>query len=873
MEMFNINPIDLVPDELKRQLRDSLVDYVSSIAKKLVGESASNKIRLLRSDGAFLAKFDAALKIALNRFKNEYIQQDEDLVRSILAAPDVFYNEKVQKSLLEMIKRPDRYLSEEREKTWQSFMTVLPNRVNRERVDKAVSFLLRCMSEELWLLPELQPIYSLQFQRTTADILLQQLEIQKAQFYEIRDWNTSIREAFVQLVDSIVEQRLLPSSDEKILHSLPNIFQNLPQPDYSNFIGRKEDLENIRQLLRPYPHSQVHMISIDGIGGIGKSALALETAQWYINNYDQINRSERFEAIIWVSAKQNILTGQGIKPRYQVSRNIEDVYTTIAITLQREDITRAKDSEKTQTVRSALTKQRTLLIMDNLEAVDDEALITFLIELPAPTKAIITTRHRIDVAYPIRLSGMHWEDIEILIRQECSRRNVTLSNTEAHQLFKRTGGVPLAIVWSIAQIGLGFSFSIVFERLGKPTSDISRYCFEQVCSYVKQRDTYRALISLAVLPSGTSREILGDIAAFGENILARDEAIVELENLSLISKQSGRLVIAPLVKQYVRETCEDKLQDEYILNAVIAFSQFVKETVGDERHRAAIKASYDALDQERENIFGIIDWCYQNEFWDNVLELVLGLGYFPHARGYWRDAVRYWKLGASAAQVLDDEINQARCITYLGFMSYFQGDYETASSYAHRANISFNNQSPSDYQLASIERLNAYLAVAKGDFEDAQKLLQDSLTRMRRANNPHGISRILDELGKLSIDMNVYNIAESYLNEAMTIAEANEEWTEIARIFRHFGDLARLTQHIEQARAHYRESVKFAEKVGWYDEIGQVKYELSLLEYQNGNIQSALQFAEEALNIFDNIGQQIKVGELRKTIAAWKEAQ
>jgi uncharacterized protein HemY len=63
---------------------------------------------------------------------------------------------------------------------------------------------------------------------------------------------------------------------------------------------------------------------------------------------------------------------------------------------------------------------------------------------------------------------------------------------------------------------------------------------------------------------------------------------------------------------------------------------------------------------------------------------------------------------------------------------------------------------------------------------------------MRRANNPHGISRILDELGKLAIDMNVYNIAECYLNEAMTIAGANEEWAEIARIFRHFGDLARL---------------------------------------------------------------------------------
>src|SRR5207245_727653 len=117
-------------------------------------------------------------------------------------------------------------------------------------------------------------------------------------------------DVFVQLADSIVEQRLLPGSQKKILLSTTSISQNLPQPDYSNFIGRKESLENIRQLLRPYPYSQVHMISIDGIGGIGKSALALEAVLWYINNYQQIQHNERFDAIIWINAKQNILTSQ-----------------------------------------------------------------------------------------------------------------------------------------------------------------------------------------------------------------------------------------------------------------------------------------------------------------------------------------------------------------------------------------------------------------------------------------------------------------------------------------------------------------------------------------------------------------------------------
>jgi tetratricopeptide (TPR) repeat protein len=865
--MFNLNPLDLVPEDLKERLQDTLVDYVSNVARKLVGADAANKIKLLRSDGAFLARFNTALKKAIHRFEKEYIQHDEDLVVALISVPDVLHNDKVQHALLEMVKRPDLYLIEERERTWHSFSSILPSRINRERVDKAVNYLLKCLAEELWLLPELQPVYSLQFQRTTAEVLRQQLEIQKAQFYEMHELNAGIREAFVQLTNSIVEHRLIPTFQEKPVQNLPSIYQNLPQPDYSNFIDRKEDLENILRLLRPYPHSQVHMISIDGIGGIGKSALALEAALWYINNYEQLQPDERFSAIVWVSAKQSILTSQGIKLRYQAFRTIDDVLTTLAITLQREDITRAQDVEKLQIVRNALARQRVLLIIDNLESVDDEPLISFLIDLPAPTKAIITTRHRIDVAYPIRLIGMQREDAELLIRQESAKRNVTLSKAEIQQLFKRTAGVPLAMVWSIAQIGLGFSPSTVFEQLGKPTSDISRYCFEQVLTYIKEHDSYRALMALSVLAVGTSREILGDIAGFGENVLARDEAIVELESLSLISKQGGRFVITPLVKQYVLETCEESTPDEYTLKAVRVFIRFVKETVGDERTKAAVKANYDALDQERENIFWLIDWCSEKELWDYILKLVLGLGYFPHARGYWRDAVKYWKLGARAAQLLGDELNQARCVTYLGFMSYFQGDYEAAAAYAHRAEISLDAQPEANYQLASVERLKAYVAVTRGDLKKALHMLENGLVKMKAANNPHGISTFLDELGKLSIDLGEYNTAEHYLGEAMAIAEANDEWTEIARVFRHFGELSRLTHQLELARTHYRESITFAEKVGWYDEIAQVKYELAMVEFEDGNGELAKRLMGEALQIFDSIGQQIKAKELRQMLS------
>ena len=75
-----------------------------------------------------------------------------------------------------ILKKPGLYLVEEREQVAQSFAGVLPERKNRERVDRAVTYLLKCLAEELWHLPELQPIYSLQFQRMTAEATRQAAE-------------------------------------------------------------------------------------------------------------------------------------------------------------------------------------------------------------------------------------------------------------------------------------------------------------------------------------------------------------------------------------------------------------------------------------------------------------------------------------------------------------------------------------------------------------------------------------------------------------------------------------------------------------------------------------------------------------------------
>ena len=282
-----------------------------------------------------------------------------------------------------------------------------------------------------------------------------------------------VREAMVALVQAVGEQQqLLAAPGKRALPEPRKVYHNLPQPDYGTFIGREEELKQVHRLLSP--QSRHFLVTIDGIGGIGKSALALEVAHRYLRDYDRLPPEERFEAIIWTSAKSSVLTADGIAPRQQVARTLDDIYTTIAVTLEREDITHTRSEDQAGLVSRALTQQRTLLVVDNLETVDDERVNVFLRELPSPAKTIVTTRHRIDVAYPVRLTGMPKKDGLALIAQECAKKSVTLTEAQAERLYNRTGGVPLAIVWSVAQMGYGYGAHNVLRRLAACRSEKCR---------------------------------------------------------------------------------------------------------------------------------------------------------------------------------------------------------------------------------------------------------------------------------------------------------------------------------------------------------------------------------------------------------------
>lgn len=850
--MFQIDPlgfIDLIPQSLKQKARDTLVDFVAEQARKYAGEELATKLKKLRSDAAFNRTFEEGLQRVARRFFDEYRLEDEDLVAAIAADDGFFRDEKIQQALLAILKRPGAYLIEEQETLQQSFDSVLPQRINRERVDRAVIYLLKCLAEELWHLPELQPIYSLQFQRITAESTREQVAIQKAQLQALTGLNAGLREALLQLTDAIAEKKALPAGDSLALPapSRPKVYHNLPQPDYGHFVGRDKELAQVARILRPYPHSQHALVTIDGIGGIGKSALALEIAHRYLRNYDRIPLEERFEAIIWTSAKQSVLTAEGIVSRRQVLRTLDDVYTAIAVALEREDITRAWPEEQAEVVRNALTRQRTLLIVDNLETVDDESVITFLRELPAPTKAIVTTRHRIDVAYPVRLVGMPWEDAQRLIAQESEKKAVSLTDAEARRLYDRTGGVPLAIVWSIAQMGFGHGVESALARLGQPTGDIARFCFEGAVELIRDKPAHRLLMALSQFPVDASQDALSYTTELPE--LDLDDGLVQLEKLSLINRQSGRFSLLPLTKQFaqseLKESGEIDLEGRWI-----DYYQKSVRAYGNEHWNWT---NYDWLLAEGENILALIDWADRAGRGEISLAFTRAAMRYLDIEGRWTDMAKYGEELYELAQLKGDRRIWAWiCIHWLSWIYAEQENLTRAETLAKEGLSLYRDLNDVKGQCLALTHVGRALRRG-GNYGAAEKIYIETINMARAHNYGDGIAAVQGEWGKWARDQQKWEEGRSHFQAAIEWCEQHEEEADldISFLMGEYGNLGLVEFYLgnyQTGKELIERSLVFFKRTGGRGYTTSLEWRLAIIENAMGNKAKAREHIKETIH-------------------------
>jgi Effector-associated domain 4/NB-ARC domain len=209
-------------------------------------------------------------------------------------------------------------------------------------------------------------------------------------------------------------------AEAKKAQATPTRYENIPLSGVVEFVGREAELQNLHRLLQS--NQQVAIAAIAGMGGVGKTELALQYANSHRVTYQG--------GICWLSALQDVGLQLVQFARNQLQLNIPD------------------DLDLGGRVQHCLTKWHegeVLLVIDNVTNYRDEVRC-YLESVPSRFKQLITTREklqspivRLDLDVLTPLAAMQ------LLKSILGRERLRREALVARRLCKWLGYLPLGL--------------------------------------------------------------------------------------------------------------------------------------------------------------------------------------------------------------------------------------------------------------------------------------------------------------------------------------------------------------------------------------------------------------------------------------------
>lgn len=741
---------------------------------------------------------------------------------------------------------------------------------------------------------------------------LYKLETQAAQYgqlnvpihitNEIKQEKDSINYLESQLRNSSIINNSLNVGEQR-----PKPWHNLPQPDHKHFVGREEEIKTIIACL--HPDDQVFQILIAGIGGVGKTSLALKIAHEYVKMYDILPKRESFDAIIWVSAKKTFFSADGlteIEDR-DVTRNIDQIYSVIARTLDREDITREADPERRdELVRKALSnpKQRILLIVDNMEMMgkrlsesnevlpntngnsiadreeeDKKRVMHFLRYLRWPTKIILTSREAIDVASIVELSGLPENDAFLLV-SESAKNRADLTDDQKKEIVKYTEGIPLSIKYSIGRLADGQDFASVREWLdiGGTFDDLPAYCVEEQVNLIRNKykaNVWPLLVGCALHDPewGASRDAVR--VTTGLTRKDCDEAIRKLRRLYLLqvifahkldgSKQL-RYRIPRIAQRYVYSLFIKESKD-FQENLYQGWLTRMK-SIAIQYHESDIDLHIDKssdMDIPYINLLHGIRWCFENKRWDDLIFLSKGAWSYAYLTGSFVELREILECGIVASKAISDGYTEGKFSRRLGHIDRLQGKKEEAFKRLDRAE-ELARMHNDKHELGLTLYMQAGVSFDHGDI-DSTKTYIELLSFI--------LGETLDPELSFLVAMRSAQIADQLddPDEALRLLSPAEEWV---KQLNWEGGLARLwyrravclihLQRYEEALYQLQDVLEVFTRSREKRLEAQTYHRLAELFAQTNRDQDACRYAYRALDLFVRIGVERKIFQVKSLI-------
>jgi nucleoside phosphorylase len=256
---------------------------------------------------------------------------------------------------------------------------------------------------------------------------------------------------------------------------------HLPNEPYYPLPGREQQLDHLLDVLSD-PQGPVAIV-IDGLGGMGKTAIAVEGVRRALNR-------QLFAQVVGESAKLEQFVGGEIVQVGEAALDSDTLLDTIARQLDHWEIPTLSPQEKHIRLAQLLRKQHSLILVDNLESTANaQEVVARLRGFLNPSRALLTSRQKVyhDFVLPLSLRELDLEDTLFFLCRDLERRTGhplhTAPREKLVEIYQTTGGAPLALKLVVA-LTASFDVDAVLRQLQNAGNNLYPFLFRQTWDHL-----------------------------------------------------------------------------------------------------------------------------------------------------------------------------------------------------------------------------------------------------------------------------------------------------------------------------------------------------------------------------------------------------
>jgi tetratricopeptide (TPR) repeat protein/DNA-binding SARP family transcriptional activator len=636
-------------------------------------------------------------------------------------------------------------------------------------------------------------------------------------------------------------------------------------PETPEFVGRRAELGD----LTAEPARSPPIAVIEGMPGVGKTALALRAARLISGDYPDGTLYLNLH-----SGDPGTLSLDPAEALHRLLRMMSVPATQVPDTM----------ADRVALWRAQLSRRRCIVILDDAARPDQ---VRPLLVASGRCLILVTTRRRLAGLGSVRtltLDVLAADDAATLFRQIAGEGRARDSGQVA-EVVRLCGRLPLAIQLTAGRVaqdpglGLGDLIEELSQSPARPggTSAAGPEVMSAFdLSYeALEPDHQRFFRRLGASPCA-SVSVQAAAALDGGTLAEAEKALATLLDYHLLTRDAtGRFRFHDLIREYAavraaRDAPEAEQRQAVgrLLDYYLHAADQADRVLHPFRHRGRVAVGQppaaspfvateeDAdnwLDSEWRNILQAAQYAARREWKQKCADLIHVLADFLEIRTYWDEAVAAHTLALQAGRDLDDPARIAQASLALAAVRQQTGHHEAARQLAEEAAAIYRSLADPRGQADALDQLGlAHQRTARSRealayFHEARLLYDDAQDR-------RGLAGALGHSGIACWHLGRYPEATAHLNSALVLyCEVGDRRGE-AKTLNNLGRIHLYCGYHRDALDAYERSLEIFRAIGGAQSQAILYHNIGSVHHYKGSFEEGLASCRRALAIYRSIG-------------------